>query len=376
VGSAGKSPRTGHETSSQVIHVHRVVVAGLVLVLLAAIAVFVGRRLSGSGGRSSLTVTVAGRSVQLAEGTTLGRAAALHRLRPRPGNLLDVEGQVLRRGAVAGKLLLDGDPAPVDTRLRSGDRIGAVDGSDRREPLSRQIVHVAGGIPADPQFTLTRAPGSELVVRGALSHKLVSVRLDPSGGPARVERGVALTFDDGPSPQYTPRILAVLRRLRVHATFFVIGYLADEYPALIRKELAAGMTVGNHSYNHPQVPPFDQLPLRLLEDEITLGAQSLRRAGASPMLLRPPGGSFSPAVVRAAEQLGERIVLWSVDPRDWQHSATARQIARNVLAAVRPGSIIELHDGGGDRGATVAALPAIVKGIRHRGLRLVILAAS
>ena len=321
-------------------------------------------------------MTIAGRGVQLAEGTTLVRAAALLRLRPRAGNLLDVEGQVLRRGAVAGKLLLDGDSAPAGTGLRSGDRIRVVDGRDRLEPLSRQLVHVAGGIPADPQFTLTRAPGSELVVRGALSHKLVSVRFEPSGGPARVERAVALTFDDGPSPQYTPRILAMLRRLHVRATFFAIGYLANEYPALVRNELRAGMTVGNHSYNHPEVPHFDRLPPRLLADEMTLGAQSLRRAGASPMLFRPPGGSFSPALVRAAEQRGERIVLWSVDPRDWQTDASARQIARNVLAAVRPGSIIGLHDGGGDRSATVAALPAIVKGIRRRGLRLVALAPS
>jgi len=69
-------------------------------------------------------------------------------------------------------------------------------------------------------------------------------------------------------------------------------------------------------------------------------------------------------------------VLWSVDPRDWQPGTTAREITRNVLAAIRPGSIVELHDGGGDRSATLAALPAIVKGIRHRGLRLVALAPS
>ncbi len=134
------------------------------------------------------------------------------------------------------------------------------------------------------------------------------------------------------------------------------------------------MTVGNHSYNQPEVPPFDQLPERLAGDEIALGAQSLRRAGADPTLFRPPGGSFSTAVVQIAEKQGERIVLWSVDPRDWQPGITARQITRNVLAAVRPGSIVELHDGGGDRSPTLAALPAIVNGIRHRHLKLVALA--
>ena len=322
------------------------------------------------GGGGMLSVTAAGKAVRVRAGTTLGQAASKLQLKPRAGDLLDVEGSVLRRGAVPGALLLNRHAEPANTRLRDDDRIAVVAGRDRREPLSRQLVHMPRGLPADPQFFLARTPGSQIVVRGAISHKLVSARFLPNGRPPRVERAVALTFDDGPSPQYTPRILAILKRLHVRATFFVIGYLADRYPSLVRTELRAGMTVGNHSYNHPQVPPFDQLPPRLIDDEIALGAQSLRRAGATPKLFRPPGGSYSPTVVDAAEALGERVVLWSVDPGDWQPGATAAQITHRVLAAVRPGSIVILHDGGGDRAATVAALPAIVRGLRHRHLRL------
>jgi peptidoglycan/xylan/chitin deacetylase (PgdA/CDA1 family) len=77
-------------------------------------------------------------------------------------------------------------------------------------------------------------------------------------------------------------------------------------------------------------------------------------------------------VLEAAGVAGERIVLWSVDPRDWSHGSTAKQIVRRVLSAVRPGSIVLLHDGGGDRSETVKALPGIVKGIRKMGLRLVL----
>ena len=143
------------------------------------------------------------------------------------------------------------------------------------------------------------------------------------------------------------------------------------YPQYVALEHKAGMVVGNHTYNHPEVPPFAQLPRRLVVDEIALGAESLERAGLRPRLLRTPAGSVSPAVVRDALSLGERIVLWSVDPGDWQKGATAKQIKRAVLAAVRPGSIVILHDGGGDRTATIAALPGIIKGIRHKGLRLV-----
>jgi peptidoglycan/xylan/chitin deacetylase (PgdA/CDA1 family) len=260
-------------------------------------------------------------------------------------------------------------------RLRSGDRIAVADGHNRREPLVRRVVHVSGGAWSDPQFTVSRTPGEQVIVSGALSHELASVRFQPSGA-ARVPRAVALTFDDGPSPQFTPRVLAALTRLRVRATFFVIGYLAEANPDLVRRELSLGMTVGNHSYNHPQVPPFAQLPPRLLADEIALGGQVLSKLGARPRLFRPPGGSSSPALVRAAAALGQRVVLWSVDPADWSPGSSAKEITKRVLSAVRPGSIVILHDGGGNRSATLAALPAIVHGIRHRGLHLVAITAD
>jgi peptidoglycan/xylan/chitin deacetylase (PgdA/CDA1 family) len=186
-----------------------------------------------------------------------------------------------------------------------------------------------------------------------------------------VERTVALTFDDGPWPENTKAILSVLRRFHVHATFFVIGYLAASHPELVALERRDGMAIGNHSYNHPQVPPFGQLPAQLMKDEIALAAQDLARVGVHPHLFRPPGGSYSPALVRTARALGERVVLWSVDPSDWIPGVTPRQIVSRVLSAVRPGSIVVLHDGGGDRSATVRALPAIIKGIRKRHFRLV-----
>jgi peptidoglycan/xylan/chitin deacetylase (PgdA/CDA1 family) len=108
----------------------------------------------------------------------------------------------------------------------------------------------------------------------------------------------------------------------------------------------------------------------------SLGEQVLSRLGARPRLFRPPGGSTSPQLVRAAAALGQRVVLWSVDPADWTLGSSARKITKRVLAAVRPGSIVILHDGGGDRTATLAALPAIVRGIRQRGLQLVALTAN
>lgn len=340
------------------------------VIAVAAISVAATRLFTAGAASTSVAVTVDGRSVSLADGTTLGQAIAIFGLRPRAGELLDVERKPLRPDGTPGRVVVDGLPEHGRALLRSGDRISVVDGANKTELLARQVARVPGGEPRNPQFTLSLAPGKELVVRGAISHELVSARFQPTGS-ARAERAVALTFDDGPSPEYTPRILATLHRLRVPATFFVIGYLAQEYPTLVRREMQLGMEVGNHSYNHPEVPPFDQLPPTLIADEITLSNTILTGLGARPQLFRPPGGSVSPTVVHTAATLGERIVLWSVDPTDWSPGTTANEIIKRVLSAVRPGSIVILHDGGGDRSATLTALPAIVRGIRKRNLRLV-----
>jgi len=162
----------------------------------------------------------------------------------------------------------------------------------------------------------------------------------------------------------------------VRATFFVIGYLAEANPDLVRQELRLRMTVGNHSYNHSQVPPFAQLPPQLLSDEIALGEQVLSQLSAQPRLFRPPGGSTAPRLVRAAAALGQQVVLWSVDPADWRPGSSAKEITKRVLSAVRPGSIVILHDGGGDRSATLAALPAIVRASGGAVLHLVALTAD
>jgi len=321
-----------------------------------------------------VAIEVGNRTVTVAPRTTLGEAARELRLHPRPGRLLDVNGRVLRPDAFAGAVLVDGRSTPASTMLREGDRISVVDGRDRTEALERSVVRIRGGIESDPQYMLSHAPGEEIVVRGAVSHELVATHFRTLGA-TRVERAVALTFDDGPSP-YTPLVLRTLRRLHVHATFFVIGYLARAYPTIVEEERRLGMTIGNHTYNHPEVPPFAQLPQPLVRDEIALTAAVLARLGIHPGLFRPPAGSTSAAVERTASSLGERTVLWSVDPADWTAGSTPREIATRVLAAVRPGSIVILHDGGGDRSATVGALPLIVRGIRHRGLRLVALAPS
>lgn len=362
--SAGILLRVGHASKLAFPHAAAATAAAVLLAL------------AGCGQSKNVSVTVAGRQENVGVGTTLGQAGARLHVRPAAGSLLDVQGKVLRRGVFPGGLLLNGRRAPAWTQLTNGDRVIGLRGHDRTERLRRELLPVRSGAPSDPQFLLARTPGVEVIVRGAISHELVSAQFQPQSRRPIVERAVALTFDDGPSPTETPRVLAVLRRLHVHATFFVVGYLVEHYPQIVALEQGDGMTIGNHTYNHPEVPPFAQLPAKLARDEIALGAQSLIRLGIRPRFLRPPAGSYSQAIVRIATALGERVILWSVDPADWHVGITARQIATRVLGAVRPGSIVILHDGGGDRTATIHALPMIIKAIRHRGLRLVAIPTS
>ena len=344
---------------------------GVVIVAVAG-GGLAAERLISDADAVSLAVNLPGRTVHVRQGTTLGELMTQFALRPHAGDVLDVNGRPVRRGAVLGKVLVDGRPAALALGLRAGDSVTIVDGRSRREALTRRVTRIRGGMPTDPQFNVAYARGEEIVVRGALSHELVSAHFRPDG-PATVRKVVALTFDDGPWPSSTGRILNVLRRLHVRATFFVIGYLAQQYPALVRRELRLGMVVGNHSYNHPQVPPFDQLPIPSPTRRDCPQPANLDTHRHPDTSFRPPGGSVSPNVVRAAAAAGDRVVLWSVDPTDWQPGTSAAQIARRVLSSVKPGSIVILHDGGGDRSATLAALPRIVKGIRARGLRFVVL---
>jgi peptidoglycan/xylan/chitin deacetylase (PgdA/CDA1 family) len=346
-------------------------VIGLVVAVLAALVA------AGAAGyvfvlrTEPITIRVRGLEEDVPSGISAGEAAQRLDLEPEAGDLMDVQGGVIRPGVFPGRYLVDGRTVSPATELENGDSLRTIDGSDRMEPSVLLHVRVPGGMPSNPQFTLARSPGEHELARGKLSGKVAS-RGFHATGPSRSPRAVALTFDDGPSP-YTQKILAVLDRFRARATFFVVGRLADEYPGLVRRELARGMSVGSHSYSHPYRPPFDRQPHSVIVGEIAHAREVVESLGRAPTLFRPPGGSFSEYVVEAAGGDGQRVVLWSVDPTDWQGGVTPKQIVRRVLGAVRPGSIVLLHDGGGDQSATVQALSRIIRGIRRKGLRLALI---
>jgi peptidoglycan/xylan/chitin deacetylase (PgdA/CDA1 family) len=185
-----------------------------------------------------------------------------------------------------------------------------------------------------------------------------------SRGGARAPE-VALTFDDGPS-SFTPAIVAVLRRLHVPATFFQTGYSIAAYPQFARLELEVGLGIGDHTLTHPFLAA---LAPGAQQGQILGAARQIHAYGAPyPRLFRPPYESFDAATLSAAQAAHMLMVLWSVDTRDFSRPGVGRIVAA-ALAGAGPGAIVLLHDGGGPRAQTVAALPGIVRGLRRRHLR-------
>lgn len=177
----------------------------------------------------------------------------------------------------------------------------------------------------------------------------------------RNRRRIAIGFDDGPS-DYTRRILRVLRRFKSRATFFEIGQEMAGRGAVMRSILRSGSEIGNHTVSHASSPS---------RGDLRAANRRIRRiTGFRPCLFRPPGGAVNGGLTARAR--AERLITvnWDVDPRDWAIPG-AGAIAANVIRNARPGSIVVMHDGGGPRAQTVAALPRILSHFRHRGFRFV-----
>jgi peptidoglycan-N-acetylglucosamine deacetylase len=176
---------------------------------------------------------------------------------------------------------------------------------------------------------------------------------------SRDRKVVALTFDDGPS-EYTPGFLSVLRRKHVHGTFFEIGQEMAGRESTMRQILREGNEIGNHTMHHTEYPGYANIgPVTSLIESIT---------HFRPCLFRPPGGAVDSAVLAAAEEDGLQTITWDVDPADWSNPGGAAVYSR-IVGAAQPGSIILMHDGGGDRSGTLAALPSIIDTLRARGYR-------
>jgi peptidoglycan/xylan/chitin deacetylase (PgdA/CDA1 family) len=181
---------------------------------------------------------------------------------------------------------------------------------------------------------------------------------------------IALTFDDGPHPCYTPQVLAILQKYGVKATFFCVGQSVAAYPDIVKEAYAAGHVIANHSWSHPNMALFSRSRIR---SELTRTSEVIEQAiGVRPIFFRPPYGAFSAQVLKQADGLGLTTVIWNIRATDWSKPGVD-VIAKRILKRSVHGGIILLHDSGGDRSQTVAALPDIIVGLQQRGFTFVTL---
>lgn len=219
--------------------------------------------------------------------------------------------------------------------------------------------HGEMGEAATPETSAASIPS--IKVRRPLETLLKGIDIHVTWAGSIKKPQVALTFDDGPHPVYTPQILRILEEQGVPATFFVVGRNAKRHPELLRKIRSAGHSLGNHTFSHVKLTSVRNGSLK--EELERTREVILEETGVNTCLFRPPFGAFD---ARSLAELAIRrleVVLWSVDSRDWVTGA-AQEIRHTVESTAQPGAIILLHD---VHPQTVEALPGIIQVLKTRG---------
>ncbi|PHM09717.1 polysaccharide deacetylase family protein [Nostoc sp. 'Peltigera malacea cyanobiont' DB3992] len=181
------------------------------------------------------------------------------------------------------------------------------------------------------------------------------------------QKVIALTFDDGPWPESTGQVLDILKKNQIKGTFFLIGQNVKNYPGLVKREIAEGHVIGNHTWHHwyqflnPQAAAYEIDHTADLIYQVT---------GIKTNLFRPPGGIMHNGVASYARNSKYAIIRWSSDSLDYSRPAVPKLI-NNVFRRAKPGGIVLMHDGGGNRSKTVQALPEIIANFRKQGYRFV-----
>lgn len=365
---------------------HRAPNGKVVLVALACIAV-----VALAGGWflfwRDVTLTVNGAAVTVRVGTPLSEVLDENdQFGAVPGRLLSVGGNVISDdGGSASTVSRDGEELTQDqvdrTRVQDGDEFTVANGADVEEASKEETVAAAPGIQKESGGAIQYVSqwgkaGKKRVKVGETSGETVDVEVlqepqdmviasvnpKPHGG-----NYVALTFDDGPS-KYTPQILEILKEKGAKATFFNLGQQAQDNPAGSKAIVDAGMELASHTMAHQNLPKADRDTLR---SEISNAASALKDAtGEDTQMIRAPYGAFTDVEWARSGDLISCNVLWNIDTLDWKRpGASAIQAA--ALKGVHNGSIILMHDGGGNREQTVQALPGIIDSLRSQGYELV-----
>src|ERR1700722_10676269 len=239
------------------------------------------------------------------------------------------------------------------------------------------IWHIAD-VPKQGHRSITYDPATALITVEKYDAYPLSYDIDQIGG---AKKKVVLSFDDGPDRRWTPRILDILKEKKVPGIFFVIGDQANRAPDLLKREYIEGHEIGNHTWTHPQ---FDEISRTQLKWELNLTQRLIESTlGVKSLFFRPPYGidhqpEYAEEVAQLPypQELGYIIVGQRIDPDDWRMTEEkkqrpAQEIADDVVRQASRGNIVLLHDGGGDREQTVAALPLIIDELRAKGYQFV-----
>ncbi|MEG3878937.1 polysaccharide deacetylase family protein [Microcoleus sp. herbarium7] len=182
------------------------------------------------------------------------------------------------------------------------------------------------------------------------------------------EKVIALTVDDGPWPETTEQMLDIFKQNDVKATFFWIGKSIKNSPEIARRVVADGHAIGNHTWHHP----YDPMDAAAAANEIDRTARLIyETTGVKTTFFRPPGGVLNNGLAKYAKEQNYSVVMWSVTSADTDPRAQPQAFVENVLKGAKPGAIVLMHDGGGDRSRTVQALPEMIAGLKQQGYRFV-----
>lgn len=355
-----------------------------VLFVLAAVAIAVAVYYYGADGKtafsSSCTVTYQGTKQVATTRTTVAELVEKVGVPTAvPGNLLNLDGSVVETGKGNPiSYAIDDAIVPGSTYLKNGDIVSTVNGANRKERTVKIVREGHVGftrIGSGPVISVLSSGRNPIVtiMKGEKSGIIVSKKETVAGVQPKVvyreyhnnkNKVVALTFDDGPNPGETRRILAILKKENVKATFFMIGTNVEKYPALAKTVSASGNQVALHSYRHVSL---NAKSAAVITREIVKGkAAILKATGKSPTWMRPPYGAVDGTVYNAIKSANLGVALWNVDTIDWRRPGKQRIINRAVFGK-SPGVVILMHDGGGDRSQTVGALPGIIGEYRDAG---------
>lgn len=308
------------------------------------------------------------------------------------GDLYDIEGALLKEGGGEDIVVtVNGEAADFDDALKAGDVLVFTDGGDAEEPSTLGYQTIEPPIEEDgagPIFSIVQEgeAGLAAVQYGEVSGKSIVLevikpavarvyeRWTPDVGDDKV---IALTFDDGPSDEYTAEVLDVLAEYGVTATFFTIGRrVATETGAeLVQRAAAEGHQICTHTWDHAagngRGVNLSYMTAEEQREEVSLGIEAVAEAtgGEASTVIRAPGGNFPLEVWQNVEDLISAQVTWTVDTKDWTEPGVDAIVEE--LESVQPGDIVLLHDGGGDRSQTVEALEIALPYLIEEGYRFV-----